>query len=199
MFNQHATWEGSPDMGKENKRRFWVDELKSRKWWPDPFVLKGELGHFVPRIFLWVCVSIIFGLLCKEGYADDSTPTHGELKPKPVSAIRVNTENLMPMATVEKDEEPRGEHVDSIKASFSGGSYPSRRRKRPSEPKTDSPTDLKVVAGNGMAYLTWDAMPRAIDYSVYISEDGKKFKQRVFSTNRKNKVTMLNSTSKCNT
>jgi hypothetical protein len=45
--------------------------------------------------------------------------------------------------------------------------------------KPDAPSNLKIVPGDGSAHLTWDAMPRAFCYSIYISVDGKKFKLRL--------------------
>jgi len=42
----------------------------------------------------------------------------------------------------------------------------------------DSPTNLKIEAGNGLALLKWDEMPNAIAYLIYISNDGMTFKKR---------------------
>ncbi len=39
------------------------------------------------------------------------------------------------------------------------------------------PTGVDATAGNGLATLTWDAVPGAIGYNVYISESGLAFKR----------------------
>jgi len=45
--------------------------------------------------------------------------------------------------------------------------------------KPDAPSNLKIVPGDGSAHLTWDAMPRALGYSIFISENGNKFRLRL--------------------
>jgi hypothetical protein len=44
-----------------------------------------------------------------------------------------------------------------------------------------SPTNFKIKPGNGLAYLSWDPVPGAKQYLVYISEDSKTYKRRVYS------------------
>ncbi len=40
------------------------------------------------------------------------------------------------------------------------------------------PTHFKIESGDGAAHLSWDAMPNAHAYWIYISTDGKNFTQR---------------------
>jgi hypothetical protein len=49
-------------------------------------------------------------------------------------------------------------------------------------PAPDPPTHLKIEPGNCLAWLTWDAMPNALGYVLYQSEDGKKFQRRIYKT-----------------
>lgn len=52
----------------------------------------------------------------------------------------------------------------------------------------NSPLNLKIEPGDGTASLAWDAMPRAVAYYVYISEDGINFKLRMNGSIQKHKI-----------
>jgi hypothetical protein len=64
-------------MGKENKRRFWVDGLKGGRWWPDPFVFSG------PALFLFLMTNSVFAQsVSKTPTITVNLPT-GKRPPKP--------------------------------------------------------------------------------------------------------------------
>jgi hypothetical protein len=46
------------------------------------------------------------------------------------------------------------------------------------KPQPDPPTHFTIELGDGVVRLTWDPMPRAIGYVLYVSEDGQNFKRQ---------------------
>jgi hypothetical protein len=57
-----------------------------------------------------------------------------------------------------------------------------------------SPTHFVIKPGNNLAYLSWDAVPGAEQYLLYISEDGKNYKRRVYSPLKKTSIIIGNLT-----
>ncbi len=58
------------------------------------------------------------------------------------------------------------------------------------EPQPDPPTNLKIEAGDSEAYLTWDPMPKAQSYVLFVSKDGIKYERQIKKPFKKTKITI---------
>lgn len=57
-----------------------------------------------------------------------------------------------------------------------------------------SPNHFEIKPGNSLAYLSWDSVPNAKQYFIYISEDGENYKRRVDSPIKNRSVVIGNLT-----
>jgi len=55
-----------------------------------------------------------------------------------------------------------------------------------------SVTNFKITALNGAACLTWDAVPGAKTYNIYISENGRNFRRRINKSQQGTSIVVRN-------
>lgn len=102
-----------------------------------------------------------------------TTPTQAKQKkkyPAPSSFLR---KNKFPVTQVEANEEAvkvTEEMRKTGKLKGFGSVY--------DYPKPPAPKNFKIKPGDGFAYLSWDPVPGAGQYLLYISEDGKNYRKK---------------------
>lgn len=58
------------------------------------------------------------------------------------------------------------------------------------KPQPNPPTNFMIEAGDGFAHMSWDDMPQARGYILFVSEDGQKFKRQFKQPFKKNDITV---------
>jgi hypothetical protein len=138
-----------------------------------------RLNKNLKSVLVILVFSFVIGTSSTNCYANDSMPTPTLVwtsNPGPTPVLRGNIKIQPDKVPITEQEYNPG---DDLKDALKNGHVVGNHGLVKARPEPNPPTNLIIEPGNGMAYLTWDAMPRAESYLLYISEDGKDFKRRI--------------------